>query len=658
MSKTDAILSGTANVAWNVFQAFNSLIKENESPQPGWAPGPLPKSRERSKPPLGFPRETDSLCPKCVWELRDKVISGKMSIHDLIKGHYGEIKAHLLEENGKIIVRKYCIKHGMFEDTLSIDPDFTRIQEERFYGRDFKTFKDYSIHDHGTSSIQYGRGPVLTIDLTNRCNMMCNPCFMDANQVGYVHELSFDDIKKILDDSLSFQPRRVAQVQFSGGEPTISPYFLDACRYAKKIGYTGIQAASNGLRFALEPGFAVKAAEAGLNLVYFQLDGVTNEANQHRHISNLFDLKKQAMENLFKAGIGITPVSTVVNGVNTEQIGPMMQFIIDNCDKIDAVSFQPVSFTGRDDEITDERRHAQRYTTSHLAKDLQEWSNGKIDIHRDWYPLGAGVPLTNLADHLASPADKWGGMCVSCHPDCGSCFYLVANKNTGEWATLTSFFNLDKFIKDVDVVTDSSRGKKLTLAQLALSIARNFDQSNAPKGFDFKELVKLIQYQFHGSLSDGDSPGRRDWIIIWAGGMWFQDLWTYDFRRTEMCSVPYGTQEGEITYCAYNTGIGWRQIVEHKHMNATTKDWFKEKGRHKIYAGERPVPIEVNAPSIKLRNYDEGCGPSCGCHGSSANETLSKPISITIEKKEEKTAQKNETLNKKEPETVKENEAV
>jgi len=35
----------------------------------------------------------------------------------------------------------------------------------------------------------YGRGSVLTVDLTNRCNMMCDPCFMDANQVGYVHEL-------------------------------------------------------------------------------------------------------------------------------------------------------------------------------------------------------------------------------------------------------------------------------------------------------------------------------------------------------------------------------------------------------------------------------------------------------------------------------------
>ena len=132
---------------------------------------------------------------------------------------------------------------------------------------------------------------MLTIDLTNRCNMMCNPCFMDANQVGYVHELTLDEIKQILDDSISFKPRRQMSVQFSGGEPTMSPHFLEACRYAKKVGYYAVQAATNGLRFALEPEFAYAAKEAGFDLAYFQFDGVSNDADKHRHISNLFDVK-------------------------------------------------------------------------------------------------------------------------------------------------------------------------------------------------------------------------------------------------------------------------------------------------------------------------------------------------------------------------------
>ena len=35
--------------------------------------------------------------------------------------------------------------------------------------------------------------------------------------------------------------------------------------------------------------------------------------------------------------------------------------------------------------------------------------------------------------------------------------------------------------------------------------------------------------------------------MLFVAGMWFQDLYNYDFRRTEMCIIPYGTQElGEI----------------------------------------------------------------------------------------------------------------
>ncbi len=50
-----------------------------------------------------------------------------------------------------------------------------------------------------------------------------------------------------------------------------------------------------------------------------------------------------------------------------------------------------------------------------------------------------------------------------------------------------------------------------------------------------------------------------EWRILFVAGMWFQDLFNYDFRRTEMCIIPYGTQMGEISFCAYNTGVG---IVE------------------------------------------------------------------------------------------------
>ena len=217
----------------------------------------------------------------------------------------------------------------------------------------------------------HGRGSVLTIDLTNRCNMMCDPCFMDANQVGFVHELTWEEIKTMLDNAITIKPRRQMSVQFSGGEPTLSPYFLDAVAYARKVGYNSVQAATNGIEFAKSPEFCQQAAEAGLRYAYLQFDGIGNAANSHRLVGNLFDVKLQAIENLHKAGVDIVPVVTIVNDLNNEQVGRIIQFALDNPKRISFLSFQPVSFTGRDEAITDERRQAQRYTLSHLAHDVK-----------------------------------------------------------------------------------------------------------------------------------------------------------------------------------------------------------------------------------------------------------------------------------------------
>jgi uncharacterized radical SAM superfamily Fe-S cluster-containing enzyme len=613
--------------AWRAFQAVNTRLPAGAPPERAWAPGPLLKSHQRSRPPLGYPRQTDSLCPRCVMETRAQILRGERSVTDLVDGHLGEIKATLYEEDNQIRVRKTCPEHGTFEDLISIDAEFSRRIESRFPGRDFAAVGDELVHRHGTSTIKYGRGAVLTIDLTNRCNMMCSPCFMDANQVGYVHELSMEEIRKILDDSISFKPRRQMSVQFSGGEPTLSPHFLAACRYAKKVGYKMVQAATNGLRFALEPDFAAQAKEAGFDMAYLQFDGVTNESNSHRKISNLFDVKRIAIENMYAAGIKITPVVTIVNGLNNQSVGPIVDFCMENHDRIGGPAFQPVSFTGRDEEITDEARHRQRYTTSHLAHELARYYDGKIDPLRDWYPLGAGVSFASLADHLSAADATFGQLSCSCHPNCGASVMLARNRVTKAWAPVSAFFDIDRFMEDIDVIVDTGRGKALSWTQVALSFVRNFDERKAPPGMTLHRMIELFKSRALGGRkgrTGGDPAG--DWEFLWIGSMWFQDLWTYDFRRTEMCVIPYGTQEGEISFCAYNTGVGWRQIVENMHMVATTSEWFKQKGRHTIYAGDRPIPLpdalKRRLPVVAVEGGNgngrpaaqAGCGSGCGCH--------------------------------------------
>ncbi len=604
----------TANAAWTVFDKLNQ-ISQNPSFTPKWSDKPLLKSYQKMKPPLGWPRETDSLCPKCVPELRKEILDGQRDYKELMQTgeKLGQVKATVIERDGKILMTKTCPKHGYFEDVMAIDTTFFAHLEKVFPGRDIRAHNDENLHKHGASTITHGRGSVLTVDLTNRCNMMCDPCFMDANQVGFVHELSWEDIKTLLDNAVSIKPRRQMSVQFSGGEPTLSPYFLDAVRYSRKVGYTSVQAATNGIEFAKSPEFCRQAAEAGLRYAYLQFDGIGNAANSHRAVGNLFDVKLQAIENLYTNGVDIVPVITIVNGINNEQVGRVIQFALDNPKRIPFLSFQPVSFTGRDEAVTDERRAAQRYTLSHLAHDVKN-QTGLGEPARDWFPISFMSTFSDWSDLVHGPQADWGQLSCGCHPNCGVGMAVMVDKETKEAKAVTEFLNADQLAKDVARVNDAARGKWMSIVGMALATMRNYDPFKSPTHFKLADLLKKFDKTFgatgksygkvDGTRTMADIEKRRQdrWNFLFIAGMWFQDLFNYDFRRTEQCIIPYATQEGEVSFCAYNTGIGWRNIIEKMHMTATLTKWYDKHGRHEIFAGGKKVGLESVNHSMVLRD--------------------------------------------------------
>src|ERR1700678_1541770 len=607
-----------ATGAWAVFERLNR-IKQNPSPKPKWSDKPLLKSYEKTKPPLGWPRTTDSLCPRCVPEIRQQILDGHLPVEILSNEKVGEIKAQIIERDGKILMVKDCEKHGHFEDVMSIDTDFSRHLEEVFPGRDIVAHNDEKLHHHGSSTVKYGRGSVLTIDLTNRCNMMCDPCFMDANQVGFVHELQWEEIKTMLDNAITIKPRRQMSVQFSGGEPTLSPYFLDAVRYARKVGYNSVQAATNGIEFAKSKEFSRKAAEAGLRFVYLQFDGIGNDANSHRQIGNLFDVKLRAIENLHAAGVEIILVVTLVNGVNNDQVGSIIRFAMDNPKKIAFIAFQPVSFTGRDEDITPERRIRQRYTLSHLAQDVSN-QVGKVEPTRDWFPISYIATFAGFSDLSHGPDSQWGSLSCGCHPNCGVGTALMINKETKEWAPVPRFLDAQQLTKDVAAITDANRSKGFSNFMMAMALLKNYSPFQAPPSLRLRDLWRKFDKTWAlskntdkkygkvtGDRTYEDAMKRRaedPWNFLFIAGMWFQDLLNYDFRRTEMCIIPYATQQGEISFCAYNTGVGWRKIIENMHKNATVAQWYKEHGKHDIFAKGKKVDLQSYEHSLRIDAED------------------------------------------------------
>ena len=289
---------------------------------------------------------------------------------------------------------------------------------------------------------------------------------------------------------------------------------------------------------------------------------------------------------------------------------------MDNPKKIAFVSFQPVSFTGRDEDITPERRLRQRYTLSHLAKDVSA-QVGKVEPTRDWFPISFISTFAGFSDMVKGQDSQWGSLSCGCHPNCGVGTALMINKETKEWAPVPRFLDAVQLTKDVTDITDAARGKNFSNFMMAMALLKNYRPFQGPKGLKLWDLFKKFDKTWaltrgaekkYGRTSPErtyeDAMKRRQtdpWNFLFIAGMWFQDLFNYDFRRTEQCIIPYATQEGEISFCAYNTGVGWRNIIEKMHMTATLTKWYEEHGRHEIFAGGKTVPLQNKDHSLVLR---------------------------------------------------------
>jgi hypothetical protein len=192
----------------------------------------------------------------------------------------------------------------------------------------------------------------------------------------------------------------------------------------------------------------------------------------------------------------------------------------------------------------------------------------------------------------------------------------MIDKETKEFRPVTAFLNAEQLAKDIAKVNDAARGKFLSVFGVALALLRNYNPMEAPSTFKLTDLLQKMDKCFgatgrnYGKVT-GDrtfediEKRRKDrWNFLFIAGMWFQDLFNYDFRRTEQCIIPYATQEGEISFCAYNTGVGWRNIIEKMHMTATLTKWYEEKGRHEIIAGGKSVNLPSKEHSLVL-NLDD-----------------------------------------------------
>src|SRR6185295_6376048 len=163
------------------------------------------------------------------------------------------------------------------------------------------------------------------IEITNHCNLECPICIVQ-NRNNYT--MSREEFGRII-DGLIEKEGTLDTVNISGGEPTIHPDFLEFIDIARRPQIARVSVSTNGLRIATDFEFCRELARRRV-YVNLQLDAMRNpELRVLRGGGDHAAVKRRALENLEKAGVPTTIVSTVAKGVNDSEIGACIRMLFE-----------------------------------------------------------------------------------------------------------------------------------------------------------------------------------------------------------------------------------------------------------------------------------------------------------------------------------------
>ena len=275
------------------------------------------------------------------------------------------------EDDGRVFLEKTCPDHGEYRALVwqgKMDFESWLLSEPPMAaGEGLRCPADCGLcgkHQAGSCCV--------LLEVTRRCNLRCRFCFADGGSAN--DDPSAEELEAAITDIV--KQCGPVLLQLSGGEPTLRDDLPRLVRFAKSAGCGTVQLNTNGLRLAEDPDYAARLAEAGLDIVFLQFDGVDDQIYQTLRGAPLLREKAEAIRVCDALRLGVTLVPTVVPGVNDHALGEIVRFAADHVPAVRGVHFQPVSYFGRHDAAPD-----ARYTLDRLMADLSEQAGVPADAY-------------------------------------------------------------------------------------------------------------------------------------------------------------------------------------------------------------------------------------------------------------------------------------
>lgn len=298
-------------------------------------------------------KDTYSLCPVCL----------------------SRIPARLVMRDGCWYLEKVCVVHGYYK-TVVWRGKVPGLNSWGSYRPPEEKEEELPNcpNDCGLCENHLQSTCCVLVEVTDRCNLRCPVCFAESGKDCSSQDRSIadlaEDFRVLIEKGCHF-------IQLSGGEPTVREDLPEIVRAAKEAGATSVQLNSNGLRLSREPEFTRRLAEAGLDFVFMQFDGMDDTVNRALRGKALLADKKEAIKACKEAGIGVTLVPTVVPGINDHQIGEIIKFGLSQSPVVRGVHFQPISYFGRYPEPP---KDEDRITLPEIVSAIEQQTDGLIRI--------------------------------------------------------------------------------------------------------------------------------------------------------------------------------------------------------------------------------------------------------------------------------------
>ncbi len=162
----------------------------------------------------------------------------------------------------------------------------------------------------------------VTFAITNKCNLKCSFCSQNSS-MNSGEELSFDEIKTIIDKIMMFNPLKIV---LTGGEPMIRKDFFDIIDYIKGNYKVDIQLCTNA---TLIDKYNINKLKNNINAVDLSIDGYDEESCSRDRGKGVYEKVVNSIKLLKTIGINNISASMVVGNHNIDVVDKFMRFCED-----------------------------------------------------------------------------------------------------------------------------------------------------------------------------------------------------------------------------------------------------------------------------------------------------------------------------------------